>query len=349
METADRITTAAAAAAIFALGLAVAPPVRAQEFYQGKTITLIVGASAGGSLDAYTRLISRHLGRYVPGTPSVIVQNMPGAGSMVAANYLYNVAPPDGLTISGFAVALALQQAMGDPGVKFDGRKFAWIGTPSTYHSICFLRKESGIGNVEAWMQAKTPPVFGGIGAGAGPSDIPRILNAAIGLPVKVVEGYGGGATARLALESGEVDGYCGSWQSVSSVYHDALRDGKFVIVIQASLESDPDPQLAQVPLAARYAKSEEAKQLLAVNDTIHGIEFVYATAPATPKERLQILRTAFMQALASPDLAADAKKAGLDLDPVDADTIGKKVDALYELPASTLSKLKEVLLAKER
>jgi hypothetical protein len=183
------------------------------------------------------------------------------------------------------------------------------------------------------------------MGPGAGPSDTPRILNAAIWLPLKLIEGYGGGAAVRLALERGEIDGYCGSWQDVMRVWPDALRAGKFVVVIQASVEAHPD--LKHVPLAINYAKSEEAKQLVNVNDTIHGFEFVYATSPGTPKERLQILRTAYMQTLRSPELAADAQKAGLEIDPVDGGTIAKKLDALYELPASTVAKLKEVLVSR--
>jgi tripartite-type tricarboxylate transporter receptor subunit TctC len=167
-------------------------PAQAQDFYQGKTIKFIVGATPGGSLDNYTRLISRRLSAYVPGNPSIIVQNMPGAGSLIAANYLYNVTQPDGLTIGSFAAAVVLQQVMGDESAKFDGRKFGWIGTPLTYHSICVVSKESGIKTIEDWLAAKRSPNIGGMAPGAGPSDTPRILSTAIGLPLKLVEGYGG-------------------------------------------------------------------------------------------------------------------------------------------------------------
>jgi tripartite-type tricarboxylate transporter receptor subunit TctC len=341
------IKSAAMLAAGFALVMAGAQPGYAQDFYRGKTITFIVGASPGGSLDNYSRLIARHLARHVPGSPTVIVQNMPGAGSLVAANYLYNVAPPDGLTIGAFAAAVVLQQVMGDQSAKLDGRKFGWIASPMTYHSICVVSRETGIRTIEDWRAAKRPPNFGGMGPGAGPSDTPRILAAAIGVPLKLVEGYGGGATVRLALERGEIDGYCGSWQDVRSVWRDQIRDGKFVVVIQASV--NPHPDLRDVPLALQYAKSDEAKQLLAVNDTVHGLEFVYATPPNTPKERLQSLRTAFTQALRSPELAAEAEKAGLEIDPVDGGTIEEKLAALYGLPASTISKLKEVFVKEKK
>jgi tripartite-type tricarboxylate transporter receptor subunit TctC len=340
-----RIKAAALLAGFFAVSIAGGHPARSQDFYQGKTITFIVGASPGGSLDTYTRLIGRHIGKYVPGNPSVIVENMPGAGSMVAANHVYDLSKPDGLTIGGFAAALVLQQVMGNQAAKFDGRKFGWIGTPIIYHSICVVRKETGIKTLADWLAAKKPPIIGGMGPGAGPSDTPRILDAAIGLPVKLVDGYGGGAAVRLALERGEIDGYCGSWQDVKRVWQDRIKAGTFTVVLQASVEGNPD--LAQVPLAIDYAKSEEAKQLITVNDTIHGFEFVYATAPETPAERLQLLRTAFIEALRSPELAQDAAKAGLEIDPVDGATVARKLDALYDLPASTVSKLNRVLVSK--
>ena len=343
-----QIKMAAILVATFALLVAVRQPAQSQAlYYQGKDITFIVGASPGGSLDIYTRLIARHLGRHMPGNPSTIVQNMPGAASLVAANFIYNRAQPNGLTIGAFAPAVVLQQMMGRQAAKFDGRKFGWIGSPGTYHSICVMRKDSGIKTIDDWLATKRPPHLAGMGPGAGPSDIPRILHAAIGLPVQVVDGYRGGAKARHAVDQGEADGYCGGWQGVDRVWRDAINAGKIVVVIQASVE--PLPALRHVPLAIHYAKSEEAKQLLDVNDTIHGNEFVYATPPGTPKERLQILRAAFMQALKSSESAAEAKKMGLEISPVDGDTIAKKINAFYKLPASTVSKLEEVLLVPKK
>jgi len=340
-----RIDTGAMLAGIFALSIAGVEPAQSQDYYQGKTIKFIVGASPGGGFDTYTRLIARHMPRYVPGTPSIVVQNMRGAGSLIAANFVYNRTQPDGLTIGAFAAALVLQQVMGRKGVKFDGRNFGWIGSPSSYHSVCVMRKESGIRTIEDWLAAKRPPHFGGMGPGAGPSDTPRILNAAIGVPLKLVEGYRGGRKVRLALETGEVDGYCGSWEGVKRVWQDAIKAGKYVIPIQASVQGHPD--LTDVPLAVQFAKSDEAKQLLDVNDTIRGNEFVYSAPPGTPKENLRTLRTAFMQALNSPQLLSEAKKARLTIAPVDGGTIARKLNALYDLPAGTVSKLKKVLLVK--
>lgn len=331
--------------AAFALLGTAGQPARSQDFYQGKTITFIVGSTAGGSLDIYSRLVGRYLGQFVPGNPSVIVQNMPGAGSLVAANHLYNRVQPDGLTVAGFAGAVVLQQIMGNQAAQFDGRKFGWIGTPLNYHSICVVRQETGIKTIKDWLAATHPPLVGGMGPGAGPSDTPRILNAAIRLPLKLVEGYGGGSAVRLALERGEIDAYCGSWQDVKSVWQDQIKTGKFLVVLQASTSSHPD--LQQVPLAIDYAKNDEAKQLITVNDTIHGFEFVFATAPGTPSDRLEILRAAFMKALSAPALLADAQKARLDIAPVDGAATAQKLDALYDLPPGTVSKLKAVLLAK--
>src|SRR5262249_26179218 len=160
----------------------------------------------------------------------------------IAANYIFSVAQPDGLTIGGFAGAVILQQVMGDQAAKFDGRKFGWIGTPNVYHSICIVSKESGLKTVADWFAAtKQPPMFGGMGPGAGPSDTPRILNTAIGLPLKLVEGYAGGANVRIALERGEVDGYCGDWQGIKTVWLDAVKAGKYLVLVQASVKSHPE------------------------------------------------------------------------------------------------------------
>jgi tripartite-type tricarboxylate transporter receptor subunit TctC len=332
-------------AVIVALSLAGSVAAHAQEFYRGKTITFVVGAAPGGSLDIYSRLVGRYLGQYVPGHPTVVVENMPGAGSLVAANHVYNLTKPDGLTVGGFAAAVVLQQVMGNEAAKLDGRKFGWIGSPLTYHSICVVRKESGITSIEDWLHAKQPPIVGGMGPGAGPTDTPRILNAAIGLPLKLVNGYRGGAAVRLALERGEIEGYCGSWQDVKRVWQAQVRSGEYKVVIQMSDKADPE--LRHVPLAVHFAKSEEAKQLINVDDTVHGYEFVYATTPGTAPERVQLLRTAFMRALRSPALVAEAQKARIEIDPVDGGMVAKKLDALYDLPASTVAKLKQILVPK--
>lgn len=314
-----------------------------EEFYKGKYLRFVLGASAGGSFDAYTRLIARHLGKYIPGNPTTVVQNMPGAGSLIAANTIFNKAKPDGLTIGGFAAALVLQDVMGNKAVKFDGRKFGWIGIPSSYHTLCSFRSDSKVKTIDDWLAAKRPLKISGIGPGTGPSDIPRLLNAALGLPVQLIEGYRGGSQARLALERGEVEGYCGSWEAVKGVWNRPLEAGEIALVLQANLKSHPD--LKEVPLAIDFAKTDEQRRILGVADTTHGIEFVYAVAPGTPEDRLRMLQKAFIRTLNDPALREEAKRSRLEIGPMDGPTLGERLSALYDLPPETIVKLRQILV----
>jgi tripartite-type tricarboxylate transporter receptor subunit TctC len=317
----------------------------AQDFYKDKTIRFVVGYSAGGSFDLYTRVIARHFSKHVPGNPTTIVENMTGASGLIAANHLYNIAKPDGLTIGAWAAPLVLQQVMGNEAVKFDARKFGYLGVPSPYDTVCTFNEKSGINNMNAWINAKRPMKISSIGPGTSTSDIPKLLKAALKLPLDVLEGYKGGADARLAVESGEVDGYCGSWQTVETVWRSAYESGKIHAVLQASLESHP--KYKQVPLAISYAKSDVARQLVTVADSAHGAQFPYTVPPGMAKDRLEILQKAFVATLKDPDLLAEAKKSKLDIEVIDGPTIHKKLGQLFELQPAVISQLKEVLLPK--
>jgi tripartite-type tricarboxylate transporter receptor subunit TctC len=318
---------------------------RAQEFYKDKIIIFIVGYSPGGTYDQYTRLMARHISKYVPGNPTAIVENMPGAGGMIAANHLYNRVKADGLTVAAWASPLILQHIMGNEAAKFDGRKVGWVGIPGPYDTACHFSRESGIKTVDDWFGAKRPVKISSIGPGTSLSDVPKLLKAALGLPLEVVEGYKGGAEARLAVENGEVDGLCASWQATKVSWRSQMESGKIRVVLQATLKSHPD--LKDVPLANSYAKTDEARTLLKVADNVHVYQFPYSVAPGTPPERLQILQQAFVKTLRDPELAAEAKKAQLEVDPIDGATTAKTFAGLYELPPSLIAKLKELLLPK--
>ena len=320
-------------------------PAQAQEFYKDKTIRFIVGYSAGGSFDLYTRVIARHFSNHVPGSPTTLVENMTGASGIIAANHLYNIAKPDGLTIGAWAAPLVLQQIMGNEAVKFDARKFGYLGVPSPYDTVCTFNDKSGIATIDDWFKAKRPMKISSIGPGTSTSDIPRLLKAALNLPLDVLEGYKGGADARLAVESGEVDGYCGSWQTVETVWRSAYESGKIHAVLQASLQSHP--RYKKVPLAINYAKTDLAKQLVTVADSAHGAQFPYTVPPGMAKDRLELLQKAFVDTLKDPEFLAEAKKAKLDIEVIDGPTIAKKFGALFELQPDTVAKLKEVLLPK--
>jgi len=179
-----------------------------QDDFRGKTIRIVVGFAAGGGFDAYARIIARHMGRHIPGNPAMLVDNMTGAGSRVAANYLFR-APADGLVIGNFIGSLVLQQILGDKGIEFDGRRFEWLGAPVQDENVCALTKASGINSLDDWFAAKKPVKLGGEAPGANDSDTPRVLKTALGLPIQLIEGFKGTSNIRVAAEAGEIDGGC--------------------------------------------------------------------------------------------------------------------------------------------
>ncbi len=322
------------------------PTVGAQE-YKDKTLTIIVGYSPGGSFDLYARVLARYIGRYLPGDPTRIVENMTGAGGMIAANHLFNRVKPDGLTIGAWASPLVLQHIMGNDAAQFDGRKFGYLGIPSEYDTVCTFNQQSGITKMSDWVNAKRPQKISTIGPGTSTSDIPKLLKVALNLPMDVIDGYKGGADARLAVESGEVDGYCGSWGTVETVWRGAYESKKIVPVLQATLK--PNPKYKQVPVAMSFAKTEEARELLKIADDVHGAQFPFSVPPGMAKERLELLQRAFTQSFKDPDLIAEAKRSQLDIGPVDGPSIAKTLSGLYDLKPATVARLKDILLPKKK
>ena len=321
-------------------------PVGAQD-YKDKTLTIIVGYSPGGSFDLYARMLARYIGRYLPGNPTRIVENMTGAGGIIAANHLYNRVKPDGLTIGAWASPLVLQQIMGNEAAQFDGRRFGYLGIPSEYETVCTFNQQSGIAKMDDWINAKRPLKISTIGPGTSTSDIPKLLKAALNLPMEVIDGYKGGADARLAVESGEVDGYCGSWNTVETVWRSAYVSKKIVPVLQAARKSQP--KYKSIPLAISYAKTEEAREFLKIADDVHIAQFPFSVPPGMEKSRLELLQRAFMQTFKDPDLVSEAKRSQLDIGPVDGPALTKTLTGLYDLKPATVAKLKEILLPKKR
>jgi tripartite-type tricarboxylate transporter receptor subunit TctC len=331
---------------IFALSLALCAgaTAAADDFYKGKNIRIVVGFSAGGGFDTYARALARHMSRHIPGQPAIVVENMTGAGSLIAANHVYKAAKPDGLTIGHFIGGLFLGQVLGQKGIEFDARKFEYIGAPITDHVVCALTKASGIASVEQWLAAKTPVKMGGIAPGTStPDNATRIFKAALGLPIQLVSGYKGTADVRLAAEGGEVAGGCWGWDSVSVTWRKALDSGDAKVVLQANRRTHPE--LAQVPQAIKFAKTEEARKMIEV--TVHGdsdIVRTYTLPPGTPKDRVQLLRAAFDATLKDPEFLSDAKKSKLNVDPVAVEEIEKDINGLFKLDPALLGKLKEIL-----
>lgn len=316
---------------------------RAQDFYAGKTIRIIVGFPAGGGFDTYSRAIARHMGKHIPGNPTIIVDNVTGAGSLIAANSLYKASKPDGLTIGNFIGNLISQQLFGGAGIEFDARKFEWIGVPVRDNVVCALTKASGITSIDAWMAAKNPVKLGGSAPGTTNDDVAKLLKAALGLPIQLVTGYKGTAPIKLAAESGEIDGGCWAWESIKVMWRAGLEAGDVNIVLQAVPKAVPD--LTKVPLAIELAKTDEARKLIqaGIHDTA-AITRPYALPPGTPKDRVQILRRAFRETLKDKDFLAEALKSKLDIDPLGGEEVEKIVAGLFKLDRATVAKMAEIL-----
>jgi len=319
-------------------------PADAQEvFYRSKTIRVIVGLAPGGGFDTYSRVIARHMGKHIPGTPTMVVDNMPGAASLLAANHVYKVAKPDGLTIGNFVGGLVFQQILGLPGVAFDGPKFEYLGVPAQDNFIIGIAKSTGITSVEQWKASGTILKIGGVAPGGGTDDIPKVLKATLGLPLQMVSGYKGTGPVRLAFNAGEVQGISNSLESFRSTWRAELEKGEVIYLVQANLK--PHPEIPNVPWAADLTKNEEARKMILTAARVNGVlNRFYVLPPGTPKERVLLLRKAFMDTMTDPEFLADAQKAKLDLDPIDGEEIQRQVRELFNLDPPLVAKMREIL-----
>jgi tripartite-type tricarboxylate transporter receptor subunit TctC len=340
---ARRILPVLAIGALLGFTLRVAVTHAQEPFYKGKTIRLIVGLAPGGGYDLYSRVIARHIGKHIPGNPTIVVDNMTGAGSVIAGNHMYKAAKPDGLTIGHILGGLFLQQLLQNPAIEFDGRKFEYIGVPTQDHFLIGLSKATGITSFENWIASKKSVKLGGVTPGGATDDIPKVVAATLGLPIKVVTGYKGTGPIRLAFDSGEVDGVCNAWESFKSTWRTQIESGEVVIVLQGTVKAHPE--LPNVPVAFDFLKTEEARKLFQVVVRVHGPSTrPYFLPPGTPKERVQILRKAYMETMRDPEFLADAKKANLDLNPDDGVGLERNVKSIFDLEPSLVAKLKEIL-----
>ena len=315
-------------------------------FFKGKTIRIVVGFSPGGGYDVYARAIARYMSRHIPGNPTLVVENMPGAASLISANHVFKVAKPDGLTIGHFIGGLFLQQLLGRQGVEFDARKFEYLGVPVKDTYSIGLTKASGITSMESWLAAKTPVKIGGTAPGSATDDIPAVLQAALGLPLQIVSGYKGTSDIRLAAESGEVSGFCTGWESFKTTWRTALDSGAAFIVVQAVAKSHPE--LSKVPLAIHYAKSDEARKIIQVGAHDAGtLARPFVLPPGTPSDRVQLLRKAFAETMSDAEFLAEAKKTNLDISPLGGEEVARTVDNLFKIEPAIAAKLKQIILPK--
>lgn len=300
------------------IGLLAALPlgVAAQSF-QGKTVTIIVGYKAGGGYDATARLIARHLPKHLPGRPTVIVQNMPGANSIIAANHIYNVAKPDGLTIGTFNRNLPIAQLLRVDGVKYDITKFQWVGSAANESTILALRSDLPYKSFEELRKAKDTVVIGSTGPGANTHDFPLLLKELLGLNFKIVSGYSSSADIMLAVERKEVDGRAGSFTSLRPF----IERGLVRPIVRARAT---EPGIDKLPMDESFAPNPRAKAIMALRSAPEQVARPYVLPPATPADIVKVVREAFSKVVDDPELVAEGKKSKVDLEYLPGDQARK-------------------------
>ena len=308
-------------------GIATAQPA-AQSFFAGKQITLICGAAVGGGYDALARLVARHLGRVIAGNPTVIVQNMPAAGSLAAANLIANTAPKDGLTIALIQRGMLLTRLINPGTVRFDLDKLNWIGNLSSEVGLAFAWHTSKHKTAKDLFEREL--IVGGH-TGVDPELTPRLYNAVLGTKFKIVNGYNGTTDIGLAIERGEVEGIGDwSWSSLKKQKPDWIRDKKITLLLQSGLQSDPE--LPEVPNALEFARTDSDRRVIELFLTQKKAARPIIAPPGVPAERLAVLRAALASLASDHEFLADAERSGLEVDPIS----GEAVDKIIALIAST-------------
>lgn len=313
------------------------------EFYKGKTVKILVGASAGGAFDTWGRMVSRHLGKFLPGNPVVVAENVTGAGGLILANQVYKSTRADGLTIATFNGGLLMGQILGRPGIEFDARKFAYLGVPTKFDSVCAFSKASGITSFERWKAAKAPVKLGGTAPGSNLVDMPKVLQAVYGLPTQIITGYKGFAEVRLAVDGGELSGACGGWDGFKLLWGRQIESGDVAVIMQT--RTPPIADLPKVPHIMDWAANDEDKQLIDVGVQYPALlSLAYVLPPATAPDRVQPMRKALADTWASADFLADVQRARLVLDPASGEELHKIVDRLFALKPAVVGRLREIL-----
>jgi len=317
-------------------------------FYQGKTINLIVGSTTGGGYDLWARLLAQHLGKHIPGNPDVIVQNMPGAGSLVAANHLYNLAKPDGLTVGAILPALYFDQLVKRQEVQFDWAKFTWIGSPEQNDALHYMRADTPYQTLEDIRNAKEPPRCGSSGTGTTGHYIPRLLEETLGLKHKIVGGYQGGSEIDLAVERGEVQ----CWSPLIATFfgrepYISWHKKGFVRVL-AQMGKKRDPRLANVPtiyeLMEQYKTPESGRRLAKVVLTAATLGRPIVAPPGVSADRVKLLREAYDRTLKSPELMAEVEKRRWELNPISGAELEEMAKEVTVQPPDVVERMKWVL-----
>ena len=326
-------------------------PVAAQDavaqFYRGRTVTIVIGASAGGGYDTYGRLLARFFSKHMPGNPSVVTQNMPGAGGNVMSAFVANVAAKDGTMIGATYPTTILDPLIGEnPTGKYDPSKLNYIGSANNDIRLCYVRTDAP---VKTFADAFTHElILGATADGGATRDFPVMLNNVLGTKFKVVAGYPGTREIGLAIENGEVQGECGNgWSSLISTHPDWLRDHKVNILAQEETNGYPELNKQGVPRTVDFAKTPEQRQILELVYSQEVFARPFMVATEVPEDRVEALRKAFMETWADPDLLAEAKKINLDVAPISGAEVQALIAKIYATPPAVIAKAKDALIPK--
>ncbi|MFM1815531.1 MAG: hypothetical protein RLZ98_2226, partial [Pseudomonadota bacterium] len=314
------------------------------DFYKGKTIRFIVRTNTGGDYDLYSRLFARHWGKHIPGNPNFVVNNMTGGGGIIAANFMGTVAPKDGTVVGIVSQGLALHQALGLPGLKFDMKSFKWIANIIQSNQLLVVYKDSPAKTIED--AKKTEITIGTTGAGSASTQYPAFYNNVLGTKFRLVTGYRSGTAIDLAMERGEVHGRgTNPYSSYMASKPDWIPTGKIIPIMQAGLKKEKE--LPNVPFILDQQVSEENKPLLLMMARASAVGRPLATTPGVPEDRLKALRESFQKTLSDPELQADAKRSKLDLSPLDWKETGEIIDGILDAPADVKQRMKAALEPK--
>jgi tripartite-type tricarboxylate transporter receptor subunit TctC len=323
--------------------LAAAAPAHAQtveEFYKGKTVSLIVGFSVGGGYDLYARHLARHIGKHIPGKPAILPQNMAGAGSLRAANFIYSAAPKDGTAIGTFSRTTGINPLL-ESGATFDGTKFTWLGSVTDDVSTCVTWHTSA---VKTWKDFLEKPVtLGGQGPSSEPDIFARLYKNVFGAPIKLVAGYPGTNEITLAMERGEVEGLCGlSWSTIKTRHAQWLRDKKINLLVQAAFKKERE--MGDVPLIMDQTKDVEKIQILKLILAAQEMARPFAAPPGIPEDRKAALIAAFAATMKDPEYLAEAQKLNIDVNPVSAKALNDLLAELYATPKDVVKKASDAI-----
>jgi tripartite-type tricarboxylate transporter receptor subunit TctC len=325
-------------------------PVRSSthEFYKGKTIRFVVGFGAGGGYDLSARAVARHMGKHIPGNPTIGVENMGGAGSLIAANHTYTIAKPDGLFVGIWNGAYVLRQALGDTAVRFDARKLGWIGAPTKGIPFCAIMGHTGLKSLAEIVAANRELKMGSTAPGSTYDDIPQLLNRTIGTKFKVVSGYDGTGSISLAMQRKEVDGGCWTWETAKTTARAMLdANGAEKLIPFAIHSREPEPEVKDLPLFSEVIKDEDHLSAYRTWSGTYEFQRPFSVPPGTPKERLQLLRKAFADTLRDREFVAEAEKVRWEVTYVSGEEIEKHVEKVMAVSPKALQLLDFLMVKK--